>query len=96
MLELILRNCTVIDGTGAPRFEADIAVEGETIADIGVLGAASAKETIDAAQLGTRANFYEPRVHPDGIRHVFVNGRAVVRDGMFRKGVLAGKMIRRK
>ena len=50
----------------------------------------------DAARLGTRATFYEPRVHPDGIRHVFVNGRAVVRDGQFRKGVFAGKIIRKK
>lgn len=50
----------------------------------------------DESRLGTRANFHEPRVHPDGIRHVFVNGRAVVRDGQFRKGVLAGAMIRKK
>lgn len=50
----------------------------------------------DAERLGTRANFNEPRVHPDGIYHVFVNGRAVVSNGQFRKGTLAGKMIRKK
>ncbi len=50
----------------------------------------------DAEKLGTRATFYEPRVHPDGIHHVFVNGKAVVSDGAFVKGVLAGKIVRRE
>jgi N-acyl-D-amino-acid deacylase len=50
----------------------------------------------DADRLGTRATFYEPRVHPDGIRHVFVNGKAMVSDGKLMKGVLAGRMIRKQ
>jgi N-acyl-D-amino-acid deacylase len=49
----------------------------------------------DPERLGTRANFYNPRVHPEGMDHVFVNGHAVVKDGLFQKGILAGKMVRR-
>jgi len=33
--DLVVRNGVVIDGTGAPGFEADVAVEGDKIAAIG-------------------------------------------------------------
>ena len=33
--DLIIRNGVVIDGTGSPGFEADVAVDGENIAAIG-------------------------------------------------------------
>jgi len=49
----------------------------------------------DPERIGTRANFYEPRVHPEGVEHVFVNGRAVVKAGVFQKGVLPGAVVRR-
>ena len=46
-------------------------------------------------RLGTRANFYEPRIHPEGVDHVFINGEAVVKDGTFQKGGLPGTMLRK-
>ncbi len=33
--DLVIKDGVVIDGTGRPRFEADLAVEGEKIAAIG-------------------------------------------------------------
>ena len=33
--DLVIRNGTVIDGTGSPGYEADVAIDGETIAAIG-------------------------------------------------------------
>jgi N-acyl-D-amino-acid deacylase len=36
---------------------------------------------LDVDRVLDRATFEEPRRYPDGIRHVFVNGTAVVRDG---------------
>src|SRR5262244_1684757 len=33
--DLVIRNGLVVDGTGSPGFEADVAVEGENIAAIG-------------------------------------------------------------
>jgi N-acyl-D-amino-acid deacylase len=35
--DLVIRNATVIDGTGAPRFEADIGISGGKISEIGSL-----------------------------------------------------------
>ncbi len=47
MLDLIIRNGTVIDGTGMPRYRADVGIAGGKIAAIGRINE-NAKETIDA------------------------------------------------
>src|SRR6266853_2238456 len=47
MYDLIIRNGTIVDGSGMPRFRADVAIEGDKIAAIGKIREA-AKETIDA------------------------------------------------
>ena len=46
--DLIIRNGRVIDGSGRPAFNADVAIKGDRIARIGNLGGARAKRTIDA------------------------------------------------
>lgn len=48
----------------------------------------------DFNRLGTKANFYKPDVHPDGIEHVIVNGTPVLSSGQFMKDTLAGEVIR--
>ena len=35
MFDIVIRNAQVVDGTGAPAFSADVAVNGETIAEVG-------------------------------------------------------------
>ena len=45
--DLIIRHAQVIDGSGSPRFRADVAVEGDRIRAIGDLGASEAEVTID-------------------------------------------------
>jgi N-acyl-D-amino-acid deacylase len=50
---------------------------------------------LDAEALSTKADFFEPRVHPRGIEQVLINGAATVRDGAFVPGALPGRMIRR-
>lgn len=36
--DMIIRDATVFDGTGAPRFKADVAVTGDRITAVGELG----------------------------------------------------------
>ena len=36
--DLIIRDATVFDGTGAPRFNADVGVTGDRIVAVGGLG----------------------------------------------------------
>src|SRR6266567_3135525 len=46
--DLIIRNGRVVDGSGGPAFNADVAIKGDRIARIGNLGRAKAKREIDA------------------------------------------------
>jgi N-acyl-D-amino-acid deacylase len=63
--DLIFRNATVIDGTGAPRFVADVAVDGDRIAAVGDLGAASADREILADDRVLAPGFIDAHTHDD-------------------------------
>jgi len=62
--DLIIRNGTVVDGTGAPQIHADIAVTDGIIAEIGDISG-SAKRTIDASDLIVAPGFVDPHTHYD-------------------------------
>jgi N-acyl-D-amino-acid deacylase len=47
----------------------------------------------DAEQIRDRATYEQPCVPPEGIRHVFVNGRAVMRENAY-TGALPGRVLR--
>jgi N-acyl-D-aspartate/D-glutamate deacylase len=62
--DLLIKNGTVVDGTGAPRYRADIAVANGKIAEIGKV-TDSAKKVIDAADLIVAPGFIDPHTHYD-------------------------------
>jgi N-acyl-D-aspartate/D-glutamate deacylase len=64
MYDLLIKNGTVIDGTGAPRRQADVAVAGGKIAEIGKIKD-SATKTIDADGLVVAPGFIDPHTHYD-------------------------------
>ncbi len=68
--DLIIRNGQIIDGTGAPAIEADIAVKDGKIAAIGSAiiahGIASATQEIDAAGMIVTPGFVDVHTHYDG------------------------------
>src|ERR1700716_298857 len=49
MLDVLIRGGWVADGTGNPRYPADVAIEGERIVDGGRLGDAGGAQGIDTA-----------------------------------------------
>ncbi len=62
--DLVIKNGTVIDGTGAFRRRADVAVKDGKVAEIGkVTGGAT--ETIDASDLIVSPGFVDPHTHYD-------------------------------
>ena len=63
--DLILRGATVIDGTRAPRYEADVAVEGDRIAAIGSLSPSKAKTEINARGKIVSPGFIDAHTHDD-------------------------------
>ena len=62
--DLLIRNGTIVDGTGAPGYQADIAVTQGRIAEIGRLNA-SAGRVINADGLVVAPGFIDPHTHYD-------------------------------
>jgi len=65
MYDLLLRQGRVVDGSGAPAFRADLAVQAGRIAAIGDLSAATAGREIDASKLVVAPGFIDIHTHAD-------------------------------
>ena len=63
--DLIVRGGTVVDGTRAPRFAADVAVAGGRIAVVGELAGARGAEELDAAGRIVAPGFIDAHTHDD-------------------------------
>ena len=63
-LDLIIRNGTVVDGTGAPRHQADVAIAQGRIVEVGKVRD-GADRIIDAAGLIVAPGFIDPHTHYD-------------------------------
>ncbi|MDP7628296.1 MAG: D-aminoacylase [SAR202 cluster bacterium] len=66
MFDVLITNGTVVDGTGAESFRADIGITGRRIESIGNLSDSTAKHIIDATNLTISPGFIDTHVHCDG------------------------------
>ncbi len=64
-MDLILRNGTVIDGTGAPRREADVGVADGQVVAVGDVAAADGAEEVDLGGLVLAPGFVDIHTHYD-------------------------------
>ncbi len=55
--DLILRGGTIVDGTGAPSYVGDVAIDGDAIAAIGNIGDATSAQEIDVTGLAVAPGF---------------------------------------
>lgn len=62
--DLLIKNGTVVDGTGAAQYRADVAVTNGKIAEIGKI-TEGAKKIIDASDLIVAPGFIDPHTHYD-------------------------------
>jgi len=72
MMDYVIRNATVVDGSGAKAFRADVAIREERIAAVGNLSEISAKYEIDAAGRFLTPGFLD--VHRHGEAAAFRDG----------------------
>lgn len=82
MYDLLIMNGLVIDGSGAERFRADVAVENGKIAAVGDLASAEAKEVFDAEGLVVAPGFIDAHSHAD-----FNIAACPIMDSALRQGV---------
>ena len=61
--DVIIRGGRVVDGSGRPGVEADVAIRGERIAAVGKLADATAKRVIDASGLCVTPGFIDGHAH---------------------------------
>lgn len=64
--DLIIHHGTVIDGTRAPRYQADVGVLGDRIQAIGDLSSATARREVDARGRIVASGFVDVHTHSDG------------------------------
>ncbi len=82
MLDYILKNGTVIDGTGRAGVRADVAIRGGKIAGIGQFDAAQARVCVDAAGKTVTPGFLDIHRHADAAAFRPGFGRAELRQGL--------------
>jgi N-acyl-D-amino-acid deacylase len=63
--DLLIRNASIIDGSGAARFDGDIGVRGDRIAKIGRLDRAKAHVEVDASGKVAAPGFIDAHTHDD-------------------------------
>lgn len=64
MHELVIRDGTVVDGTGAEPFHADVAVDGDRITEVGT-GVAKGRREVDATGLTVTPGWVDMHTHYD-------------------------------
>ena len=63
--DLLIKDATIIDGTGAPAYRGSVAVGGEKIAAVGPDVAGEAAQVIDGAGRIVSPGFIDPHTHTD-------------------------------
>ncbi|WP_020469896.1 N-acyl-D-amino-acid deacylase family protein [Zavarzinella formosa] len=65
MLDVLIRGGTVVDGSGLPKFLADVAIEGDRVVGVGRFPHATAKKIIDATGQVVAPGMIDAHVHGD-------------------------------
>lgn len=65
MLDVLIRGGRVADGTGNPLYPADVAIQGDSIVEVGRLPGSTARRTIDATGKIVCPGFVDPNGHSD-------------------------------
>src|SRR5438309_9204280 len=65
MRDVVIRGGTIVDGTGAPAFQGDVAFDGGQIVEVGKVGDQGARE-IDATGLHVLPGWVDIHTHYDG------------------------------
>ncbi len=80
--DLLLKNGRIVDGTGAPWYRADLAIQGGRISDIGRIPETAAREVIDVSDLYVCPGLIDPHAHEEILLLRNLNLEKFVRQGV--------------
>jgi len=63
MMDTVVRNARIIDGTGSPTTYGDVGIAGSTIVAVGKISSGVATREIDASGLTLAPGFWDPHTH---------------------------------
>ncbi len=82
MKDILIRNASVVDGTGAAAYEADVRIVGDKIAELGRLEDDNAGQIIDAANQTLAPGFIDMHSHADFSLPVLPTADSLVYQGI--------------
>ncbi len=82
MLDILIRNGWVADGTGNPIYPADVAIQGDRIVDVGSLAGAEAATVIDARGKIVSPGFVDAHSHTDATILANPTAESTIRQGI--------------
>ena len=82
MIDIIIRNGWVADGTGNPIYPADVAIEGERIVSVSRLPEVQAARVIDATGQIVCPGFIDSHSHSDSTIMLNPTAQSTVRQGV--------------
>ncbi|HEX8523965.1 MAG TPA: D-aminoacylase, partial [Tepidisphaeraceae bacterium] len=80
--DLLIKNARIIDGTGKPAFDGDVAIRADRIVAVGKIDNRSANRTIDAAGLVVAPGFIDVHTHVDSDILRLPAAENFIRDGV--------------
>ncbi|MCL4561278.1 MAG: D-aminoacylase [Chloroflexi bacterium] len=82
MLDKLIRNGQVLDGTGKRGYAADVAIQGDRIVDVGHLPGAQAEVVIDASGKVVAPGFIDMHSHADMLLPVAPDAESLIHQGI--------------
>lgn len=82
MIDVLIKNGEIVDGTLSPRYHGDIAIVGEKIADIGAFNDSEAATVIDARGRVITPGFIDMHSHADLSLMVAPEGESLIQQGI--------------
>jgi len=82
MFDILIRSGEVVDGSGTAGFQADVAIKGGRIAEVGLLAGAGAAAVIDATGLVVAPGFIDMHSHADFSLPVCPTAESLVHQGI--------------